>query len=155
MSFQSFGRISATLVFHVRLDKPAGKGVVLRPCAKSSITIPREAERKAFEQDARLKSVYKAHEPISEFEALQKSSSYVCGHLGAILGLDTPCTELCGPGFIDDGQCQARDTLGINDLLHRLHKVRCKDIRSGSPRFTCGRINRAVKSEDDREEEAG
>ena len=59
ISFQSFGRISATLVFQVRVDKPAGKGVVLRPCAKSSITIPREAERKAFEQEPMLKSVYK------------------------------------------------------------------------------------------------
>jgi hypothetical protein len=51
---------SATLVFQVRLDKPPGKGVVFRPCAKSSITIPRDAERKAFEQDARSNNVYKA-----------------------------------------------------------------------------------------------
>ncbi len=48
------------MVFQVRLDKPPGKGVVFRPCAKSSITIPRDAERKAFEQDARSNSVYKA-----------------------------------------------------------------------------------------------
>ncbi len=33
---------------------------MLRPCAKSSITIPRDAERKAFEQEAMLNSVYKA-----------------------------------------------------------------------------------------------
>jgi hypothetical protein len=67
ISFQSFGRISATLDFQVRVDKPAGKGVVLRPRAKSSITIPREAERKAFEHEPRLKSVYKARESISVF----------------------------------------------------------------------------------------
>jgi len=59
ISFQSLGRISATFVFQVRVDKPAGNGVVLRPCANSSITIPREAERKAFEQEPILKSVYK------------------------------------------------------------------------------------------------
>src|SRR6267154_1011394 len=64
--FQSFGRISATLVFQDKVDKPAGRGVVLRPCAKSSITIPREVARKAFEQDARLNNVYKAYSrPIS------------------------------------------------------------------------------------------
>jgi hypothetical protein len=61
ISFQSFGRISATLVFQVRVDNPVGRGVVLRPCAKSSITIPREAERKAFEQEPRLNSVCKAY----------------------------------------------------------------------------------------------
>ena len=116
------------MVFHVRLDSPGGKGVVLRPFAKSSITIPREAERKAFEQDPRLKSVYKAHESVSAFEALQESPAYICGHFGAILELDAPCAELCGPGSIDDGQCQARDTLGIHNLLHRLHKVGCKNI---------------------------
>jgi hypothetical protein len=60
ISFQSFGKMSATLVFQVSVDKPAGRGVVLRPFAKSSITIPREAERKAFEQEARLNSVYNA-----------------------------------------------------------------------------------------------
>ena len=70
MSFQSFGRISATLVFQVRFDRPAGRGVLLRPFAKSSITIPREAERKAFEQEARLNSVYKAYRGhISTFAA--------------------------------------------------------------------------------------
>src|SRR5258708_18080137 len=66
ISFQSFGRIEATLVFQDRVDNQAGRGVVLRPCAKSSIRIPREAERKAFEQEARLNSVYKTyHDPIS------------------------------------------------------------------------------------------
>ncbi len=97
ISCQSFGRILATLVFQLRVDKPAGKGVVLRPCAKSSITIPRDAVRKAFEQEARLKSVYKVYHImglISTFEALQERSAYVCGHFGAILGLDAPCTEL-------------------------------------------------------------
>ena len=68
MSFQSFGRISATLVFQDKVDKPAGRGVVLRPCAKSSIRIPREVARKAFEQEAILNSVYKAYgSPISPF----------------------------------------------------------------------------------------
>ena len=51
--------MSITLVSQLSVDKPAGKGVVFRPCAKSSIRIPREAERKAFEQEARLKSVYR------------------------------------------------------------------------------------------------
>lgn len=45
------------MVFQLSADKPAGKGVVFRPWAKSSIRIPREAERKAFEQEARLNSV--------------------------------------------------------------------------------------------------
>ncbi len=97
ISCQSFGRILATLVFQLRVDKPAGKGVILRPCAKSSITIPRDAVRKAFEQEARLKSVYKVYHImglISTFEALQERSAYVCGHFGAILGFDAPCTEL-------------------------------------------------------------
>jgi hypothetical protein len=58
--FQSFGMMSATLVLQVKDDKPVGRGVVLRPCAKSSIKIPREAERKAFEQEPILNSVYKA-----------------------------------------------------------------------------------------------
>ena len=49
------------MVFQVSVDKPAGRGVVLRPHAKSSITIPREAERKAFDKSARLNSVYKAY----------------------------------------------------------------------------------------------
>jgi len=53
--------MSATFVFQLRVDKPAGKGVVFRPCAKSSMRIPREAERKAFEQEAILKSVYKTY----------------------------------------------------------------------------------------------
>jgi hypothetical protein len=61
ISFQSFGRILATLVLQDKVDKPAGRGVVLRPCAKSSITIPREVARKAFEQEAMLNRVYKAH----------------------------------------------------------------------------------------------
>ena len=59
ISCQSFGRISATLVFQDRVDKPAGRGVVLRPFAKSSITIPRDVGTKAFEQEAILNSVYK------------------------------------------------------------------------------------------------
>ncbi len=53
--------------------------------------------RKAFEQEARLKSVYKVYHImglISTFEAPQERSAYVCGHFGAILGLDAPCTEL-------------------------------------------------------------
>jgi hypothetical protein len=38
----------------------------LRPCAKSSIRIPREVARKAFEQEAILNNVYKAYRgPIS------------------------------------------------------------------------------------------
>jgi hypothetical protein len=66
ISCQSFGRISATLVFQDKVGKPAGRGVVLRPCAKSSITIPREVARKAFEQEAILNSVYNAYRgPIS------------------------------------------------------------------------------------------
>ena len=36
-------------------------------------------------------------------KALQGRTAYVCGHFGAILRLDAPCTELCRPGFIDDG----------------------------------------------------
>src|SRR6267154_5936180 len=75
ISFQSFGRISATLVFQVRVDKPGGKGVVLRPCAKSSITIPREADRKAFEQEPRLKSVCKAHEFHQHIESSPRKFS--------------------------------------------------------------------------------
>ena len=75
ISFHSFGSISTTLVFQLRVDKPTGSGVVLRPCAKSSITIPREAERKAFDNEARLNSVYKAHSgPISTFEASKSFS---------------------------------------------------------------------------------
>jgi hypothetical protein len=66
ISCQSFGRMSATLVFQDKVDKPTGRGVVLRPCAKSSIRIPREVARKAFEQEAILNSVYKAYRgPIS------------------------------------------------------------------------------------------
>ena len=48
------------MVFQVRFDNPEGRGVVLRPCAKSSITIPTDVERKAVEQDAILNNVYKA-----------------------------------------------------------------------------------------------
>jgi hypothetical protein len=56
------------LVFQDKVDKPAGRGVVLRPCAKSSITIPREVERNAFEQEAILNSVYKAYRgPVGTF----------------------------------------------------------------------------------------
>ena len=58
MSFQASGRIAANLVSQVRVDKPGGNGVVLRPWAKSSTSIPREAERKPFEQEARLNNVY-------------------------------------------------------------------------------------------------
>src|SRR6267154_3649514 len=75
ISFQSFGRISATLFFQVRVNKPGGKGVVLRPCAKSSITIPREADRKAFEQEPRLKSVCKAHEFHQHIESSPRKFS--------------------------------------------------------------------------------
>jgi hypothetical protein len=72
--FQSFGRISDSLVFQVRDDRPAGRGVLLRPCAKSSIKIPREAETKAFEQEAILNSVYKTcRRPVS-ISGLQKFS---------------------------------------------------------------------------------
>jgi hypothetical protein len=59
ISCQSLPRISATLVPQDRVDKPAGRGVILRPWAKSSITIPIEVARKAFEQEQRLNSVYK------------------------------------------------------------------------------------------------
>src|SRR5258708_4172317 len=100
MSCQSFGRISATLVFQVRFDKPAGGGVVLRPYAKSSITIPREADRNAFEQEARLNSVYKAYpsrHPISTFEGQQNKSAHVCSHVCAILGFDTHAPNSAGP----------------------------------------------------------
>ena len=56
------------MVFQDKVDKPAGRGVVLRPCAKSSIKIPREVARKAFEQEPILNSVYKAcRGPISTF----------------------------------------------------------------------------------------
>jgi len=57
MSFQASGRMAANLVFQVRVDKLGGNEVVLRPWVKSSISIPRKAERKAFEREARLKSV--------------------------------------------------------------------------------------------------
>jgi hypothetical protein len=68
ISSQSFGRMSATLVFQDKVDKPAGRGVVLRPCAKSSITIPREVATNAFEQEAILNSVYKIYRgPINTF----------------------------------------------------------------------------------------
>jgi hypothetical protein len=59
ISCQSFPRILDTLVPQPRVDKHAGRGVVLRPCAKSSITIPIEVARKAFEQEAILNSVYR------------------------------------------------------------------------------------------------
>ena len=76
ISFQSFGRISATFVFQDKFDKPAGRGVVLRPFAKSSIAIPMEVARKAFEQEARLNKVYKAYRgPVSTF-SLQKVWAY-------------------------------------------------------------------------------
>jgi hypothetical protein len=163
MSCQSFDRISATLVFQVRFDKPAGRGVVLRPYAKSSITIPREADRNAFEQEARLNSVYKAYpsrHPISTFEGQQNRSAHVCSHVCAILGFDTPCTELCRPGFIDDSQGQSLDSLRVNDLLHNLHDVGCEDSRRRSvdirsSLFTCGPIDRTVKHNNDGEEEPG
>jgi hypothetical protein len=61
ISCQSSPRIWATLVNQDRVDKPAGRDVVFRPYAKSSITIPIEVARKAFEQEARLNSVYKAY----------------------------------------------------------------------------------------------
>jgi hypothetical protein len=162
MSCQSFSRISATLVFQVRFDRPAGRGVVLRPCAKSSITIPREADRNACEQEARLKSVYKAypsHRPISTFEGQQNRSAHVCSHLCTILRFDTKCSDPC-LGFIDGDQSHSRESPRVNDLLHSLHDVRFEDSRRlsvdiRSSLFACGPINRAVKHNNDGEEEPG
>ncbi len=115
MSFQSFGSISATLVFQDSVDKPAGRGVtvVLRPCAKSSITIPREVERKAFEQEERLNSVYKTYRgtfsTVTSIIVASESPAYVCGHFSTILGLDTPCAILRWPVFMDDSHGQAQN----------------------------------------------
>ena len=85
MRSQSFGRISATFVLQPRADKPAGRGVVLRPCAKSSIRIPREVERKAFEQEAILNSVYKTYRISVSASGGSKNKAYVRGHVGTIL----------------------------------------------------------------------
>jgi len=135
---------------------------VLRPCAKSSITIPREADRNAFEQEARLKSVYKAYpsrRPISTFEGQRNRSAHVCSHVCAILGFDTQCKERC-LGFIEEDQRPSPDSLRVNDLLYSLHDVGCEDSRRPSvdvrsSLFTCGHINRAVNHNNDGEEEPG
>jgi hypothetical protein len=69
IGFHPFGKISATLVFQLKVNKSAGGEFVLRPCAKSLIMIPIEAERNTLEQEARSNNVYKAHRgPISKFE---------------------------------------------------------------------------------------
>ena len=57
MSFQSSGRMSLTFVSQSSRLTPAGSGVTLRPCAKSSIRMPKLLARKAFEQDAMLNEV--------------------------------------------------------------------------------------------------
>ena len=58
-SSQSLDRISDSFVLQPSEDKPVtvGSGVVLRPWAKSSINIPSEALRNAFEQEPMLNSV--------------------------------------------------------------------------------------------------
>ena len=58
-SSQSLDRISDGFVFQLSEDKPVtvGSGVMLRPWAKSSINIPSEALRNAFEQEPMLNSV--------------------------------------------------------------------------------------------------
>jgi len=49
--------MSASFVCQLNVDKPVGSGVVLRPWAKSSINIPSEVLRKAFEQEAMANNV--------------------------------------------------------------------------------------------------
>jgi hypothetical protein len=159
ISFQSSPRIWATLVVQDRVDKPTGRGVVLRPCAKSSITIPIEVARKALEQEARLNSVYKPYRgPVStSIIVASKSSAYVFGHFGTILVFDTPCGILRWLVFIDDSHGQARNCICVENLLHKLHDVGCEDraIRTGLSTFKVyyGRIHGIVKRRKDGEEE--
>jgi hypothetical protein len=49
--------MSASFVCQLNVDKPVGSGVALRPWAKSSIKIPSEVLRNAFEQEAMLNKV--------------------------------------------------------------------------------------------------
>jgi hypothetical protein len=56
-SSQSPGRMSANFVCQLSVDRLAGSGDVLRPCANSSINNPSEAATKAFEQEAILNNV--------------------------------------------------------------------------------------------------
>ena len=160
ISFQSSNRISATLVPQYKFDRPGGRGVVLRPCAKSSITIPIEAARKAFEQEARLNSAYKTYRgPISTsiiVASKSRSSAYVFGHFGTILELDTPRAILCWLVFIDNSHGQARNYVCVKNLLHLLHDVGCEDRgRTGLSTFKIyyGRTHRIVKRRKDGKEE--
>jgi hypothetical protein len=84
------------------------------------------------------------------------SSTYVCGHSGTILGLDTPCTEVRWPGFIDNGQGQALDSTCVHDLLHSVHKVGREDsgrrsAKSRSSLFTRGPTSRVKRNNDGEE----
>ena len=74
-------------------------------------------------------------------------ATYVCGHFGTILGLDTPCAKLCWLGFMDDTQGQAWNSIGFNNVLHESDDIGCED----SARFSTenrllwyGRIYRAI-----------
>jgi len=158
ISFQSFPRILTTLVAQDRVDKPAGRGVVLRPCAKSSITIPREVARKAFEQEARLNSVYRGLISAS-ITVASKSSTYVFGHFGTILVLDTPCAIFRWLVFIDDSHGQARNCICVENVLHKSHDTGCEDgarytIGAGlsTSKVYNGRTHRVVEHRKDREE---
>jgi hypothetical protein len=57
MSFQSPGRRSCIFVSHVSAARPAGRGVMFRPCAKSSMSSPIAVAVKAFETLASVKVV--------------------------------------------------------------------------------------------------
>ena len=57
INFHSSGRMSTTFVYQSKRVTPAGRGVLFLPWAKSSMSIPTELDRNAFEHDARSNKV--------------------------------------------------------------------------------------------------
>ena len=129
MSFQSSGSRSTSFVCQSNFWTLTGNTVSLIPRAKSSISIPTEAARKALEHEAMSKRVYSTLLSLrSACDLWRIRRTYVRSHLIIVLCLPSECAELDVATRVHNAQSHARHVRIFHEPLYERRKFRSDDL---------------------------
>lgn len=133
MSSHSSGRMSANLVSQSNFVKLGGRAVTFLPLAKSSIRIPTDEDRNAFEHDARVNNVCAREMRSKKTNQVAKEvGTYVYSHDLALFTPD-PVTSLFDHTIgMDDPECKTRDLRILDNPRHERIKPGLDEFSSRS-----------------------